>query len=87
MKKAVIYLVTKQTELVVLLIIALSILLIPGYREKLPYLVYSQQAAYFACLLIGFIQLRLMRGTRWERVTKPLCIGVMAFALIGFFCS
>ena len=85
--KTVEYLLTKHWEFVVLFVIFMSVLLVPGYAEKLPNVLSSARGIYFICTFVGVTQIRIIKKTKRARTVQPICVMAVILSMVGFWCS
>ncbi len=77
--------ITKYLELIIIIVIALIVLLVPGYRERFPEVIMSPKGLCFILALIGLIQSRILRSTKKAKAAMPLCVLSVVLAIIGVF--
>jgi len=85
--KAVKYVLTRHIEGVVVLVILFSILLIPGYKEKLPLIFHTERGLYFVLMMISFLEAGLARSSKAGKKLVPFCYLLMFIGAVGvMFC-
>lgn len=77
--------VTKYLELIIIIVIALIVLLVPGYRERFPAVITSPNGLCFILALVGLIQSRILRNTKKAKAAMPLCVLSVIMAIVGVF--
>lgn len=77
--------ITKYTELLIISLIALIVLLVPGYRERFPSVITSPNGICFILALVGLIQCRILRKTKKAKAVMPLCVFSIILAVLGVY--
>ena len=76
---------TKYLEIFIIVVIALIIRLVPGYRERFPEVITSTNGLCFSLALVGLIQSRILRNTKKAKAAMPLCVLSVIMAIVGVF--